>query len=104
MACPDDYDFPMSETFRRGLAAQNGEPVMPLQDQAQDWARHRDPYHFTRGDLQGVLLEQIRDLLQQLGELRRTNSMLNEQLRMKREQGQLQAQPPPMKRKGGVEL
>lgn len=97
MAYPDDYDFPMSETFRRGLAAQNGEPVIL-------GATDCNPYAFTRGDLQGVLLQQIRDLRLQLGEARRINGMLNEQLRVIREQRQAQAQPAPIRRKGGVEL
>lgn len=82
---PDDFDFAMSETFRRGLAWMDGQTI----PDGEAWQPKPT-----------ALLREIEDL-------KRANRMLNDQLRAMRERGQAWAQPPQQprpKRKGGVEL
>ncbi len=75
-----------------------------ISDQVQAQQGGAAPYTLTRGDQVGILLTQIAELHHALAEARRLNQMLNNELRIQREQRQLQEQPAPLKRKGGVEL
>ena len=95
---PDDYDWPMSETFRRGLAALDGTIVLPLGEPILPL----NPYTVTRGDVQAILLAQVKEQQEQIAELQRINWTLNDQLRANREARQERAQPPPIKKLPGI--
>ncbi len=62
----------------------------------------QNPYCFTRGDQVGILLTQIDELHHALAEARRLNQMLNNELRIQREQRQIQEQPAPQQPKARV--
>ena len=59
----------------------------------------QNPYTLTRGDQVGILFEQLAESQRLLAEQRRLVQMLNDQLRLQREQRQLQEQPAPQPKK-----
>ncbi len=68
----------------------------------QDVLKPANPYTLTRDDQVGILLTQIAELHHALAEARRLNQMLNNELRIQREQRQLQEQPAPQQPKARV--